>query len=65
MTDKEFSLGSKKPKLAKGTAIAQKDFECYAGGDLTILIKEGDEIDLSQYPDWIIENLKTEKVLKG
>ena len=53
----------------KKTLIAQKDFSCQFGkmseGMTQVNIKKGDDLSKKDYPQFFINSLKTEGVLKG
>ena len=66
MTEQEIKTDKKsKPKpKAKGKNIALKDFTiCH--NETLIEIKEGDDVSKLDIPDIFMDNLITEKVLKG
>ena len=59
MTQKKSQKSKSKSKL-----VAQKDWHVVQN-DINVKIKKGDDLDEHNFPDHILEALKTEKVLKG
>ncbi|MGR3219273.1 MAG: hypothetical protein ACUZ8H_05565 [Candidatus Anammoxibacter sp.] len=64
MTEEEFKKGTKSGKTKSGN-IALRDFHLFMPPKYDIKIKEGDDLDKLNLPDNLIQNLKTEKVMKG
>lgn len=54
-----------KKSVKDSSNTAQRDFHLFLPPSLDIRIKEGDDIRELNLPDNLLENLKTEKVLKG
>ena len=69
MTESEFKTGETKPEKAKARAksgnVAMRDFHLFMPPKYDIEIKEGDDLNKLDLPENLIENLKTEKVMKG
>ena len=68
MTEDEFKTGETKPEKAKAMAksgnIAMRDFHLFMPPKYDLQIKEGDDLDKLNLPDNLMQNLKTEKVMK-
>ena len=62
MTEKEFKKGDAK---AKSGNLAMRDFHLFMPPKYDLQIKEGDDLDKLNLPDNLLENLRTEKVMKG
>ena len=69
MTENEFKTGEMKPEKAKAKAksgnLAMRDFHLFMPPEYDLQIKEGDDLDKLNLPDNLLENLRTEKVMKG
>lgn len=63
MSDKAKNSDKKAPAKSS-KLIALKDFRCQFD-NVQVRIAEGDDVSKMDLPDWVITNLKTEKVLKG
>jgi len=63
MNEQEFKTGKAKSK-GKGEK-ALRDFHIYMPPKYDIYIKEGDDINALDLPEGLLQNLKTEKVMKG
>lgn len=63
-------MSDKKPQSEQETnsksskMVAIRDFECQFD-DVKVRIAKGDNVSKMDLPKWVIDNLKTEKVLKG
>ena len=64
MNEEEFRKGTKSGKTKSGN-IALRDFHLFMPPTYDIEIKEGDDLNKLDLPENLIENLKTEKVMKG
>lgn len=62
MSDEEFKKGKAKPKSGN---LALRDFHLFMPPKYDIQIKEGDDLNKLNLPDNLMQNLKTEKVMKG
>ena len=65
MTEEEFKKSSTKSGKTKSSNTALRDFHLFMPPKYDIEIKEGDDLDKLGLPDNLMENLKTEKVMKG
>ncbi len=69
MTEEEFKKGENRPEKSKAKAksgnLAMRDFHLFMPPKHDIQIKEGDDLNKLSLPDNLLENLKTEKVMKG
>ncbi len=63
MTENEFKKG--KVKKSEKVNAALRDFHIFMPPKCDIKIKEGDDLDKLNLPDTLIQNLITEKVMKG
>lgn len=64
MTDQEFKTDKSKAKPKSGNT-ALRDFHLFMPPKYDVQIKEGDDLNKLNLPDDLLENLKTEKVMKG
>jgi len=65
MNEDEFKKGDDKKSTSKAKNPALRDFHLFMPPTLDIQIKEGDDINKLKLSDSLLENLKTEKVMKG
>ena len=63
MTEQEFKKGKDKKKA--GENLALRDFKLFLPPLYDLEIKKGDDLDKLDLPENLLENLKTEKVMKG
>ena len=65
MTEDEFKKGVTKSGKTKSGHFALRDFHLFMPPKYDIEIKEGDDLDKLDLPENLVQNLKTEKVMKG
>ena len=69
MNEQEFKTGETKSEKAKARPksgnLAMRDFHLFMPPEYDIQIKQGDDLDKLNLPDNLMQNLKTEKVMKG
>lgn len=65
MTEEEFAKSDARSRKTKPSNVALRDFHLFMPPKYDIKIKEGDDLDKLDLPENLMENLKTEKVMKG